>query len=129
MAGLAKSKTAAAIKQATKELFSGLGSEKKKTIISDNGKEFSGHEELAKSLGVSWYFANPDHSWERGLNEHTNGLIRQYFPKKTNFRTIQPEQLKNVVELVNHRPRKSLDYQTPFEVFYAQTSETDALQI
>jgi IS30 family transposase len=129
MAGLAKSKTAAAINQVTKELFSGLDSDGKKTITSDNGKEFSGHEELANILGVSWYFANPYHSWERGLNEHTNGLIRQYFPKKTNFRVIKPEQLENVVELVNHRPRKSLDYQTPFEVFCLNISETDALQI
>lgn len=129
IAGLAKTKTAEAINQVTKELFSGLGAERKKTITSDNGKEFSGHEELAKSLGLSWYFANPYHSWERGLNEHTNGLIRQYFPKKTNFRIIKPEQLENVVDMVNHRPRRSLDYQTPFEVFYAQTLETVALQI
>lgn len=63
MAGLAKSKTAAAINEVTKRLFSRLGSDKKRTITSDNGKEFSGHEELAKSLGISWYFANPYHSW------------------------------------------------------------------
>lgn len=137
LAGIAKTKTARAINQVTKDLFSGVESEKKKTITSDNGKEFSGHEELAKSLGVRWYFANPYHSWERGLSEHTNGLIRQYFPKQTNFRIIKPKQLENVVNLINHRPRKSLDYQTPVvrvsgalaQVFYAQTSKTVALQI
>jgi len=73
--------------------FSGVESEKKKTITSDNGKEFSGHEELSKSLGVRWYFADPYHSWERGFNEHTNGLIGQYFPKQINFRMIKPKQL------------------------------------
>jgi IS30 family transposase len=67
----------------------------------DNGKEFSGHQTLAKVLGVSCFFANPYHSWERGLNEHTNGLLRQFFPKGTNFKTVKPEQLQQVVDLIS----------------------------
>ena len=76
-----------------------------------------------------YYFANPYHSWERGLNEHTNGLLRQFFLKKTNFKWIEPEALENAVTLINDRPRKSLDYKTPSEVFYAGKSDDDALQI
>ena len=95
----------------------------------DNGKEFSGHQTLAKVLGVSCFFANPYHSWEGGLNEHTNGLLRQFFPKGTNFKIVKPEQLQKVVDLINHRPRKSLDYQTPYEVLCSHSSALVALQI
>jgi len=95
----------------------------------DNGKEFSGHDRKSKDLGLDCYFANPYHSWERGLNEHTNGLLRQFFPKQTNFRIVKPEVLKRAVELINNRPRKSLDYRTPSEVFYTSRSGADALQI
>jgi len=129
LASLAKNKTAEAVNAVTLKLFSSIESEKVKTITSDNGKEFSQHEELSRVLGASWYFATPYHSWERGLNEHTNGLIRQFFPKKTNFRIVKPEQLEEVVSLINNRPRKSLGYRTPFEVFYSHISDTDALQI
>ena len=95
----------------------------------DNGKEFSGHDRKSKDLGLDCYFANPYHSWERGLNEHRNGLLRQFFPKQTNFRIVKPEALKRAVELINNRPRKSLDYRTPSEVIYANRSGADALQI
>jgi IS30 family transposase len=95
----------------------------------DHGKEGSGHGELSERLQLSCYFATPYHSWERGLNEHTNGLLRQFFPKQTNFRIVKPEALEKAVMLINNRPRKSLDYKTPFEVFYANRSDTAALQI
>jgi IS30 family transposase len=95
----------------------------------DNGREFCGHQELAQKLGLRAFFANPYHSWERGLNEHTNGLLRQFFPKGTNFKIVKPEALQTAVDLINHRPRKSLDYRTPHEVFFADTSELVALQI
>ncbi len=72
---------------------------------------------------------NPYHAWERGLNEHMNGLIRQFFPKGTNFKIVKPEKLERVVDLINHRLRKSLDYRTPYEVFYEHRSDTVALQI
>jgi IS30 family transposase len=87
------------------------------TITSDNGKEFAYHEVIAKTLDTSFYFANPFHSWERGLNEHTNGLIRQYIPKKSEFANISKEEIVTIANKLNHRPRKSLGYKTPFEVF------------
>jgi transposase, IS30 family len=129
LAGLAKNKTMRQINEVTNQLFKGVKAAFRKTMTFDNGREFCGHQELAQDLGLSTYFANPYHSWERGLNEHTNGLIRQFFPKGTNFKIVKPEALQKVVELINHRPRKSLDYRTPFEVFFANTSEPVALQI
>jgi transposase, IS30 family len=86
------------------------------TITFDNGREFCGHQEIATKLGLDVFFANPNHSWERGLNEHTNGLIRQFVPKGKSFSIKMAEEY---VELINHRPRKSLDYRTPYEVFYS----------
>lgn len=90
-----------------------------KTITSDNGKEFAYHKEVSQALDTDFYFANPYHSWERGLNEHTNGLIRQYLPKKTDFTNISKEEIVMIQNRLNHRPRKSLGYKTPYEVFFA----------
>lgn len=90
------------------------------TITADNGKEFSGHETIAKELGVDVYFAHPYSSWERGLNENTNGLIRQYFPKGSSFEEITDEQVQDVMYRLNHRPRKGLNYQTPHVAFFEQ---------
>ena len=87
------------------------------TITSDNGKEFAYHKEVSSALNINFYFANPYHSWERGLNEHTNGLIRQYIPKKSEFENISKEEIVTIQNRLNHRPRKSLNYKTPFEVF------------
>jgi len=89
------------------------------TITSDNGKEFAYHEQIAKELQTQFYFANAYHSWERGLNEHTNGLIRQYLPKQTDFTNLKKEQIQFIQDRLNYRPRKSLGYKTPAEVFYA----------
>ena len=88
------------------------------TIAFDNGKEFAGHEKIAKLLNASCYFATPYHSWERGLNEHTNGLVRQYLPKSKNLKEVTEEVLSGIEEGLNHRPRKILDYKTPYEAFY-----------
>ena len=87
------------------------------TITSDNGKEFAYHKDISSALNTNFYFANPYHSWERGLNEHTNGLIRQYIPKKSEFENISKEEIVTIQNRLNHRPRKSLNYKTPFEVF------------
>ena len=127
VAGLAKNKTAKNMNKITSKLFENIPQEKIKTFTCDNGKEFSYHEELSETLSASFYFANPYHSWERGLNEHTNGLLRQFFPKGTNFKIVSPEEVEKAVELINNRPRKCLDYRTPFEVFYELTSDSDAL--
>lgn len=88
-----------------------------KTVTLDNGKEFSHHSDLTKVLNADVYFARPYHSWERGLNENTNGLVRQYFPKRTPFDNISENALQGVARKLNNRPRKCLGYKTPFEVF------------
>jgi len=93
------------------------------TITYDNGKEFAGHAAISKKLGVKCYFAKPYHSWERGLNEHTNGLVRQYFPKKTLFDTITAEDVECVQNILNNRPRQILNFQTPHEAFAAATQK------
>jgi transposase, IS30 family len=129
VAGLGKNKTSAEINRVTLGLFSKIKPADRKTMTFDNGTEFSGHAKIAEELGVSCYFARPYHSWERGLNEHTNGLIRQFFPKGTNFLITSSSEIENAVDLINHRPRKSLDYRTPFEVFYSHSSDSVALQI
>jgi len=89
------------------------------TITYDNGKEFAGHTEIAARLSAQIYFAKPYHSWERGLNEHTNGLLRQYFPKGSNFSTLTHAEVQRVENKLNSRPRKALGYKTPSEVFFA----------
>ena len=89
------------------------------TITYDNGKEFAGHAQIAARLGAQIYFAKPYHAWERGLNEHTNGLVRQYFPKGSDFSTLTPADVQRVEDKVNARPRKILGYKTPSEVFFA----------
>ncbi|MDX9780570.1 MAG: IS30 family transposase, partial [bacterium] len=88
------------------------------TITSDNGKEFAMHEETANILKTDFYFAHPYASYERGLNENTNGLIRQYFPKDRDFRTITDEEIIMAMKKLNNRPRKTLGYLTPNEVFF-----------
>ncbi|MCZ8291534.1 IS30 family transposase, partial [Microcystis sp. LE19-59.1C] len=127
-AGLAKNKTASEINRVTEKLFQEIHPDKRKTFTCDNGKEFCGHQELSQKLGADFYFATPYHSWERGLNEHTNGLLRQFFPKGTNFKIVKPEQVEIAVNLINNRPRKCLDYRTPNEVFYKGRSDSDAIQ-
>lgn len=87
------------------------------TITADNGVEFSQHEAISSALGVDIYFAHPYHSWERGLNENTNGLIRQYIPKGKDFAGITDADIITIQNKLNNRPRKSLGYATPNEVF------------
>ena len=87
------------------------------TLTADNGKEFANHQEVSVALDSGYYFAKPYHSWERGLNEHTNGLVRQYFPKSKRFDEISSEDLMEVEILLNNRPRKVLDFLSPIEVF------------
>jgi IS30 family transposase len=87
------------------------------TITADNGKEFAYHKLIASQLDTKVYFCDPYSSWQRGLNEHTNGLIRQYIPKKSEFENISKEEIVTIQNKLNHRPRKSLGFKTPFEVF------------
>lgn len=110
-------KTAQAVSQAVVDLLGSLP-RKVHTITADNGKEFAHHLAIAQSLDARFYFAHPYASWERGLNENTNGLIRQYFPKKHDFSTITEEKITMAMNRLNNRPRKCLGFKTPRQVFY-----------
>jgi len=90
----------------------------RKTLTVDNGKEFAHFKELEDKTGLTVYFADPYSAWQRGTNENTNGLLRQYFPKGTDFRKITEEDLAFAVKKLNYRPRKCLSYQSPHEVFW-----------
>jgi IS30 family transposase len=83
------------------------------TITADNGKEFAYHEQISKALCTDVYFANPYSSWERGLNENSNGLLRQYFPKHTDLKGVAQKEVKHAVDRLNSRPRKGLDFKNP----------------
>lgn len=96
--------------------------ENKKTITADNGKEFTNHVQLTQHLGVDVYYAHPYSSWERGTNENTNGLIRQYLPKARNLKTVTTHEELMIMDRLNHRPRKCLDFSTPYEVFFGYDS-------
>jgi IS30 family transposase len=92
-----------------------------KTITADNGRQFAQHERIAACLGAKFYFAKPYHSWERGTNENTNGLIRQYIPKRRDFDDYSDEDLTCIQTKINNRPRKRLGYSTPIELFKTLT--------
>ena len=97
------------------------------TITFDNGKEFAQHALIAHSLGANVYFAHPCHSWERGLNENTNGLLRQFFPKGTDLSSYSQEDLDAVADELNGRPRMTLGWSKPIKV-YAEHLARLALQ-
>ncbi len=94
--------------------------ERVKTITFDNGREFIKHEAIAKGLNAKIYFAHPYASWERGINENTNGLIRQYFPKGIDFNKVTDKQIKAVMSRLNNRPRKTRGNKSPNELFMGQ---------
>lgn len=111
------SKHAELVTKATTRLLKRYKRRAAHTITADNGKEFSGHQEISRALGVDFYFAHPYSSWERGTNENTNGLIRQYLPKGTEFRSVNDEKCQFIMDRLNNRPRKCLGYRTPKQVF------------
>lgn len=100
------------------------------TITYDNRKEFADHQDIAKDLNTLCFFAAPYHSWERGLNEHTNGLVRQYIPKLSDFKDLADDEVQRIENRLNSRPRKVLQYKTPFEALLAaaQSSSDFVLQ-
>ena len=97
------------------------------TITADNGRELAGHRRVSEELGAGFYFATPYHSWERGLNEHTNGLVREFFPKKQDLRKVDPREVKYVEDMLNNRPRKALGYRMPAEVFGEALGKSHAI--
>lgn len=114
-------RSATVVKGFSKEL-NNLDSIFIKTMTYDNGMEMAKHKLLTKKTGVQVYFAHPYSSWERGTNENTNGLIRRYFPKGTDFNKVTEEQLKNVQDKLNNRPRKVLGFKTPNEIMALEYS-------
>jgi transposase, IS30 family len=117
LAARVKGKTAKEVHSATVAILKPIR-KALKTITNDNGKEFASHKKTAKELRVKIYFSHPYSSWERGTNENTNGLFRQYFPKKTaDFTKIADREIRRVETELNSRPRKCLGFRTPFEVF------------
>ena len=104
--------------RAVRERLGVVPNEYLKTLTRDRGSENLGYEEIEKTLGMRVFFAHAYCSWERGSNENLNGLIRRYFPKKTDFRTVSDEEIQMVEYLLNSRPRKRLGWKTPYEVFY-----------
>jgi len=116
LAGKANDGTAEEFNKTTHDLFEQIPNKYLKILTLDNGKENSSFNELQESFGLKVYFAEPYASYQRGTNENTNGLIRRTYPKGTNFLDITEGELEKVVNLLNHRPRKCLKYQTPFEV-------------
>jgi transposase, IS30 family len=92
--------------------------DKTHTLTSDHGKEFAYHQQIAERLHLKFYFAHPYAAWERGTNENTNGLLRQYFPKKDDFQAVSHKQIEQAMSRLNFRPRKALRFKTPFEVFF-----------
>jgi len=111
-------RTAAAVREA---IVSELASHKGKlhTLTCDNGKEMAEHEQITEELGIKVYFAHPYSSWERGVNENTNGLIRQYFSKDRELTGVTRKEVEQAMERLNHRPRKTLGFRTPYEVFFS----------
>lgn len=121
-----RSKNAEDVAQAITRALTDVPSPHLKTITFDNGTEFAQHEQISRALGCDIYFAHPYSSNERARNENTNGLLRQYLPKGTSFENLSQQKLDAIVYELNNRPRKSLGYQTPNEVFQ---SASVALQI
>jgi len=95
-----------------------------KTITADNGTEFAGHERIAEMMGADFYFAKPYSSWERGLNEHTNGLIRRFLPKGTDFNLVSDEEIAKIEHILNTRGRASLGYYSPYDIFMQHLNAT-----
>jgi len=110
--------TAEAVTAALHEAMHRLPADRRRTQTFDNGREFAGHEKIARLLKLKVYFAHPYSSWERGTNENTNGLLRQYLPKSMSLSQLTDWQLESTIRELNNRPRKCLNYRTPAEVFW-----------
>jgi len=113
MVPLKAGKDAVSVRKAYVKAIKTLPKELAKTLTYDQGKEMSDHKRFTLATGMEVYFAHPGSPWERGTNENTNGLIRQYFPKGTDFRTVSAQEIKRVQRQLNQRPRKAINYLTP----------------
>ncbi len=118
VAALMENKKPETCNRAILEAFGSIENERIETITFDNGSEFYQHGILKESLECETYFADPYSSWQRGINEHTNGLLRRFFPKNHDFKNLSQNEIDESVRKINNRPRKSLGYRTPYEVFF-----------
>jgi transposase, IS30 family len=107
---------AAATRRVARRRLKSLPTSLRRSMTFDNGKEFAEHRKLAESLDLEVYFATPYRSWQRGTNENTNGLLRQFFPKGTDFSRISHHEVARAEKLLNERPRRRLGYKTPREI-------------
>ncbi len=112
-----ETKTAAATKRAMLRRLRAHPRSLRQSITYDNGSENTCHEAINAALGTTSFFCAPYHSWEQGSVEQVNGLIRRFLPKGTNFKTVEPSLFNRIEKLLNNRPRKCLQYRTPYEVF------------
>ena len=112
-----KNRTAAEMQRAIKELRKAFGEGVFKRYTVDRGKEFACYPEIETQLMVPVYFADPYSSWQRGSNENANGLLREFYPKGTDLAKVSEPELNQILDLMNQRPRKCLDWKTPFESF------------
>lgn len=119
LAALMPDRKAATMTATIITIFSRLPKIKRRSLTVDHGNEFFGFKDVEEATSIPVYFADPYAPWQRGTNENTNGLIRQYFPKKFDFFSITTSQVDAVIELLNHRPRKILGFASPFEVFFS----------
>lgn len=110
-------KTSKNTSKAMIDIFKKIPKKLRHTCTLDNGSEFCGHEEVTQETGIKIYFAHPYSSWERGTNENTNGLIRRFFPKGTDFDEISEQEIQAVEDWLNNRPRKCLGFKTPIEIY------------
>lgn len=117
LTGKVPDRSADRVRRTIARLYQELPAELRRTLTLDNGKEFAHHERLSAELNLRVFFAAPYSAWQRGTNEHTNGLLRQYFPKGTDFRQVSRHDVAHATDHLNHRPRQRLNYQTPNEVF------------
>jgi transposase, IS30 family len=118
LAAKIEARQSAAVNRASCELFQSVTPKLRRTLTLDNGKEFAGYEELSRRTGIAIYFTQPYAAWQRGTNENTNGLLRQFFPKGTDFDGVPSPVLRHAVSLINDRPRKRLNYRTPYEIIH-----------
>jgi IS30 family transposase len=115
-----ENKKAATLSAQSIRIFCAIPKKMRKTLTVDNGSEFAQFKKIEEKTGLDIYFAKPYAAWQRGVNENTNGLLRQYFPKGSNFKEVSEEDVQKTVKKLNNRPRKCLDYQTPHEVFWKE---------
>lgn len=118
-------RTADSMEQAIKEVVKEYPKDVFKSSTTDRGKEFSCYKKIEKDLQIDVYFADPYSSWQRGTNENSNGLLREFFPKKTDLAAISEDELQRAIDLINHRPRKILGWKTPHEAFWEEVSQLD----